>query len=119
MPTEANRTSKTKKATSKTSKVASKKIKPAESPAAREKQMINLAVNLAEKQLREGTASASTINHYLKLGSEREHIERELLENQALVAKAKADDLQSGKKYKEGYGDVIDKLSLYQGKDDA
>ena len=47
----------------------SRKIRPALTPEARENQMISLAVDLAEKQLMEGTASSQVITHYLKLGS--------------------------------------------------
>ena len=52
---------------------------PAQDPVAREKQLINLAVDLAEKQLIEGTASPSVLTHYLKLASTRETVEREIL----------------------------------------
>ena len=48
---------------------SSKKIRPALTPEARELQMISLAVDLAERQLLEGTASSQVITHYLKLGS--------------------------------------------------
>lgn len=51
---------------------SSKKIRPALTPEARELQMISLAVDLAERQLLEGTASSQVITHYLKLGSSRE-----------------------------------------------
>ena len=47
-------------------------------PEARENQLISLAVNLAEKQLREGTASSQVITHYLKLGSTKERMEKEI-----------------------------------------
>ena len=46
-----------------------KKMRPALTPEARENQMIALAVDLAEQQLRDGTASSQVITHYLKLGS--------------------------------------------------
>ena len=47
-------------------------IRPASSPEARENQMISLAIDLAEQQLRDGTASSQVITHYLKLGSTKE-----------------------------------------------
>ena len=56
-----------------------KKGRPAISPEARENQMIALAVDLAEEQLRNGTASSQVITHYLKLGSTKEKIEKEIL----------------------------------------
>ena len=57
-----------RKAKSSESTGSSKKIRPALTPEARELQMISLAVDLAEKQLLEGTASSQVITHYLKLG---------------------------------------------------
>ena len=49
--------------------------RPATTPEAREQQMVSLAIDVAEKQLRDGTASAQVISHYLKIGSTREHVE--------------------------------------------
>ena len=63
--------------------------KPATTPEGREKQLIALAENLAEKQLRDGTASPSVINHYLKMASSREHLEREMMEKQSKLIDAK------------------------------
>lgn len=74
-----------------------KGTKPALTPEAREKQLVSLAVNLAEKQLRDGTASPSIINHYLKIASTRETIEREILEKQAKLIEAKAQVITEGK----------------------
>lgn len=71
---------------------AKRRMRPALTPEARENQMISLAVDLAEQQLVDGTASAQVITHYLKLGTMKEKLEREKLqkENELLVAKAKA-----------------------------
>lgn len=66
-----------------------KKMRPALTPEARENQMISLAVDLAEKQLMEGTASSQVITHYLKLGSTKERIEKEILEKQKELIDAK------------------------------
>lgn len=75
-----------------------KAMRPALTPEARENQMISLAVNLAEKQLREGTATSQVITHYLKLGSTRERIEKEILEKQKVLIDAKTQNLQSVEK---------------------
>jgi hypothetical protein len=74
---------------------------PASNPDNREQQLISLAVNLAEKQLREGTASPSVINHYLKMGSRREVIEREILEKQKNLIEAKAQNIAKDKEQAE------------------
>ena len=54
-----------------------KEIRPALTPEARENQMIDLAVNLAEQQLRDGTAKSQVIVHFLKLGTQRAKLEQE------------------------------------------
>ena len=43
-----------------------KRGRPALTPEARENQLISLAIDLAEQQLRDGTASSQVITHYLK-----------------------------------------------------
>jgi hypothetical protein len=86
---------------------------PAKTPEQRENQMIALAVDLAEKQLSEGTASAQVITHFLKLATTRERLEKEKLvrENQLLTAKTEA--LQSSKKMEELYSKAIDAMRSY------
>lgn len=61
------------------------KRRAASTPEAREQQLIALAVDLAEKQLIEGTASSQVISHFLKLGSIRAQIEKELLDRKSVV----------------------------------
>lgn len=58
------------------------KSRAALTPEAREKQLIALAIDVAEEQMRNGTASSQVISHFLKLGSTRAQIEKELLEKQ-------------------------------------
>ena len=50
---------------------SSKRMRPALSPEARENQLISLAVDLAEQQLIDGSASSQVITHFLKLGTTR------------------------------------------------
>ena len=78
-----------------------RKIRPALTPEARENQMIALAVDLAEKQLLEGTASSQVITHYLKLGTTKEKLEREILEKQKALIEAKTENLESAKRIEE------------------
>lgn len=94
---------------------ARKKIRPALTPEARENQMISLAVDLAEKQLMEGTASSQVITHYLKLGSTKERIEKEILEKQKELISAKTESLQSAKRIEELYTDAISAMRRYSG----
>lgn len=92
-----------------------RKMRPALTPEARESQMIALAVDLAEKQLREGTASSQVITHYLKMGSTKERIEKEILEKQKELISAKTEALQSAKRVEELYADAISAMKRYSG----
>ena len=88
---------------------------PALSVEARENQLIALAVDLAEKQLLEGTASSQVITHYLKLGSMRERLEREKLEKENALLRAKTEAIQSNQQNEELYAAAIDAMRLYSG----
>jgi len=94
-----------------------KKIRPALTPEARENQLIYLATELAEQQLRDGTASSQVITHYLKLGSSKEKIEKEILEEQKKLITAKTEALQSSKRIEELYANAIAAMRTYGGHD--
>lgn len=104
-----------KKTTVKTSSESVRPRRPALSPEARENQMIALAVDLAEKQLMDGTASSQVITHYLKLGSTKERLEMEILEKQKDLMTAKTEALQSAKRIEELYKDAISAFREYNG----
>lgn len=93
------------------------RLRPATTPEARENQLISLAVDLAEKQLSEGTASAQVISHYLKLGSSREQLEQTRLRSENLLLEAKADAMASQKKVEELYAAALDAMRSYSGQD--
>ena len=103
------------KRTKTTSKDTQKKMRPATTPEARENQMIALAVDLAEKQLIEGTASSQGITHYLKLATTKEKIEREILEKQKELIVAKTENLQSAKRIEELYSNALKAMQNYSG----
>lgn len=94
---------------------SSKKMRPALSPEARENQMISLAMDLAEQQLRDGTASSQLITEFVKRGSTkaREEIEKLRRENELLVAKAKAID--SAEEVKVLYENALKAMRNYAG----
>ena len=91
----------------KASKDSSSMMRPALTPEARENQLISLAVDLAEKQLREGTASSQVITHYLKLGSTKERIEKEILEKQKDLIDAKTQNLKSMERQEQMYAEAL------------
>lgn len=89
--------------------------RPGSTPEARESQMINLADQLAEKQLREGTASAQVITHYLKLGSSRERLEQEKLSLETELVKAKTEQIAGQQRQEELFAEAIKAMRAYQG----
>ena len=91
---------------------------PADTPEARENQLIAAAVNLAEKQLLDGTASPSVITHYLRLASGKERLEREKLERENELLRAKAEAYESNKRSEELYESAIKAMRSYSGLDD-
>lgn len=92
-----------------------KPMRPALSSEARENQMINLAIELAEQQLRDGTASSQVITHYLKLGTSKEKIEKEILERQKELITAKTEQIRDAKKTEEMYQQAISAMQRYSG----
>ena len=94
-------------------------MRPALTPEARENQLISLATDLAEKQLREGTASSQIIAHYLKLGSTREKLEQERLKEENKLVKAKTEAYESQKNTEELYQKAINAMKRYSGYGDV
>lgn len=93
----------------------SSKMRPALTPEARENQMISLAVDLAEQQLRDGTASSQVITHFLKLGSTKAEIEKERLRKENALIDAKVEALNSAKHMEELYANAIKAMQRYSG----
>ena len=95
------------------------KIRPALTPEARENQLIYLATELAEQQIRDGTASSQVLTHFLKLGSSKEKLEQEILSEQKQLLVAKTEALQSSKKIEELYANAINAMKNYSGHGDS
>lgn len=71
--------------------------KPADDQYSRDQQMINLAYDTAERQMKEGTASPLVIAHFLKLGTEKAKLEAALLEKQSQLADAKVQAIEDAR----------------------
>lgn len=93
----------------------SRRTRPAINPEDREKQLVALAVNCAEKQLLDGTASPSVITHYLKLGTEKYKKEIAKLEEENKLLKAKTEAVQSGKRIEELFEEGFKAFAKYSG----
>ena len=91
---------------------------PARTLEAREDQLISLAVDLAEKQLLDGSASSQVITELLKRSSSRERLEKEKLKKENELLKAKTESLQSMKDIKELYANAMASMRRYNGNKD-
>jgi hypothetical protein len=92
-----------------------RKNPPASTPEARENQLIALAIELAEKQLAEGTASSQVISHFLKLGSTKERLEKDILHSQKELIEAKTEAMRSAKRVEELYTNALNAMRTYSG----
>lgn len=90
---------------------------PARTPEDREQQLVGYAVDLAERQLLEGTASAQVITHYLKASSSRERLEQERLRRENILLEAKAEAMESAKVMEKLYAEAITAMRGYAGQD--
>ena len=97
---------------------STRKIRPALSPEARENQLISLAVDLVEQRLLDGTASSQEVTHFLKLGSMKERLEREKLEEENKVLRARTENLQTQKRVEELYTKALNAMRNYAGQGD-
>lgn len=90
---------------------------PATTPEARENQIISQAVDLAEKQIQDGTASSQVITHFLKLGSTREKLEQERLAQENSLLAAKREALEAAGRVEELYKSALSAMRSYAGEE--
>jgi len=88
---------------------------PAETPEDRENQLTSLAYDLAEKQLREGTASSQVITEFLKRGSTRDRLERVKLKAEGELLETKRILMEAQRESESLYAQAIDAFRAYSG----
>lgn len=89
--------------------------RPATTPEGRENEMISDAFDLAQTQIRNGTASSQVITHFLKLGSSRERLEQERLSHETELTRVKVEAIESAKRMEELYEGAIRAMKSYSG----
>ena len=85
----------------KTTGPAVRRRAPAITPEDRESQLIALTIDAVETRILEGKATSQELVHFLKLGSPRERLERERLEKENELLRARTESLQSAKRTEE------------------
>lgn len=88
---------------------------PATTPEGREQQLIALAMEATEKRIRDGTASAQELVHFLKAGSPTAKLERQILEKQRELLVAKTAAIESQKRVEELYANALSAMRAYSG----
>lgn len=88
---------------------------PAKTAEGRENQLIMLAYDLAEKQLRDGTASSQVITTILKAGTVRDQLEKEKLRVSNELDRARIENLSKGEESNEIALAAINAMRSYQG----
>ena len=95
--------------------LAKRERPPAITLEARENELISLAVNEAEKRIANGTASDSLIIHYLRQSTVKSQLEKEKLEADVELQKAKAESIRQAERIEELYSQAIDAMRVYSG----
>ena len=98
-----------------TANTTHKPSRPGLTPEARENQLIAKAVDLAERQLEDGTASSQVITHFLKLGTTKAELEKEKLARENELLRARTESLQSMQRMEELYANAIKAMQKYGG----
>jgi uncharacterized protein YlxW (UPF0749 family) len=98
-------------------KVARRKP-PALTLEARENQLIAKAVDEAEKRIENGTASDSLLIHWLRQGTVKMQLEKEKLQADVELARAKSDSITAAKQQTELAAEAIKAMKLYTGQAD-
>ena len=93
----------------------SKPIRPALTPEGRENQLAALAFDLAEQQLRDGTASSQVITHFLKCVTTKAQLEKEKLRNETEMIRAKRESIEAERRSDERYERALKAMKTYNG----
>lgn len=91
----------------------------AETPEARESQLISLVFDLAERKIRDGTASSQVMTHFLKLGTIHAELEKEKLVHENELLRAKTEAIKSQQRMDEMYANALAAMRSYSGNDDS
>lgn len=94
-----------------------RELRPATTAEAREEQLISAAMNLAERQILDGTASSQIISHFLKMGSPGEKLKREIQAEEKKMMIAKTEALRIEKKIEELYEKALSAMQIYSGQE--
>lgn len=99
----------------KVSEEDARRRKPATTPEARENELVSWAMDLAEEQMRQGTASSQVVTHFLKLGSSREKLEQQRIEHENDLLQVKREQIAGQARVEELYINALSAMQQYSG----
>lgn len=88
---------------------------PAKTPEERESTLISMAMDLAEQQIADRSASSQLLTHFAKLGSSREKLEQERLANENAVLRKKLETMEAAIDVKNLMEDALGAFRGYAG----
>lgn len=94
---------------------AARRRSPAKTPEERESVLISKSLNLIERQIDDGTVSASVLVQYAKLGSSREKLEQERLVSDNAVLRKKLETMEAAIDVKNLMEDALNAFKGYSG----
>lgn len=86
--------------------------------AARERRLVGLAYDEAERRLKDGTASSEMICHFLRAGSSKEYLDQQLTAGKIELQEAKTEMYKAQQKTEQMFMKVIAAMKSYQGDDE-
>lgn len=94
---------------------APRRRSPAKTPEERESMLVSMAMDRAEQQIADGTASSQLLTHFAKLGSSRERLEQERLCNENEVLRKKVQTMEAAVDVKNLMEDALSAFKGYSG----
>lgn len=88
----------------------------AKTPEERESMLISMAMDRAEQQIADGSASSQLLTHFAKLGSSRERLEQERLRNENEVLRKKVESMEAAIDVKNLMTEALEAFKGYSGR---
>ena len=103
---------------SEVNQVLTREERPDFTDAAMERRLVGLAYDEAERRLKDGTASSEMVCHFLRVGSSKEYLEKQILESKAELTRAKTELFKAQQKSEEMFVEAISAFRSYKGDDE-
>lgn len=88
---------------------------PVFTPEAREMQLVNLAYDLLEQRLRDGTATSQEVTTMIRYGTQKAQLELDILRSQKELMDAKRESINASMQTDEMFKEAIRAMGIYSG----